>query len=109
VIGNVTLVLIGGDSATRTGQLNQWKLRQLVDPKKARVISVLRARYAGGDADGLGGGEWGGDGTKKVDVRRNGRGDGWFDSLDVPFGESKCAVKIDSADGFQLTMRRVCR
>jgi hypothetical protein len=38
--------------------------------------------------------------TKKVEVPANGRATVAFDSLDVPFGESKCAVKIDGADGF---------
>ncbi len=38
--------------------------------------------------------------TKKVDVPANGRATVVFDWLDVPFGESRCAVKIDAADGF---------
>jgi hypothetical protein len=38
--------------------------------------------------------------SKKVEVPVNGRATVAFESLDVPFGESKCAVKIDGADGF---------
>jgi hypothetical protein len=36
--------------------------------------------------------------TKQVSVPANGRASVEFDSLDVPYGFSRCAVKIDSAD-----------
>jgi len=38
--------------------------------------------------------------TKKVDVPANGRATVAFDGLDVPYGESKCSVRIDGADSF---------
>ena len=38
--------------------------------------------------------------TKKVDVPANGRATVVFEGLDVPYGESRCAVRIDAADGF---------
>jgi hypothetical protein len=38
--------------------------------------------------------------TRKVDVPTNGRATVEFQSLDVPYGFSRCEVKIDSADGF---------
>ena len=37
--------------------------------------------------------------TKKVDVPANGRATVVFEGLDVPYGESRCAVRIDAADG----------
>ena len=38
--------------------------------------------------------------TRKVDVAADGRATVEFPSLDVPYGLNRCAVKIDSADGF---------
>jgi len=38
--------------------------------------------------------------TKTVDVPANGRGSVEFDSLDVPYGFTRCEVRIDSADSF---------
>lgn len=38
--------------------------------------------------------------TRKVDVPPDGRATVEFPSLDVPYGLNRCAVKIDSADGF---------
>ncbi len=38
--------------------------------------------------------------TKKVDVPANGRATVAFAPLDVPYGFSKCEIKIDAADGF---------
>jgi Aerotolerance regulator N-terminal/von Willebrand factor type A domain len=38
--------------------------------------------------------------TRKVEIPPDGRAMVEFQSLDVPYGLSRCAVKIDSADGF---------
>jgi len=101
--GNVALVL------HRVGQaaVPNWTVEsvqapgQLVDTKKARVIAVIAGHgtpaatrtvslVVNGAAIA----------TKKVDVPADGRATVAFDGLDVPYGESRCAVKIDSADGF---------
>jgi hypothetical protein len=101
--GNVTLVL----HPVGTVAVPNWTVEsveapgQLVDPKKARVIAVVSGHdtpaatrtvsvVVNGSVTA----------SKKVDVPANGRATVAFDSLDVPFGESKCAVKIDAADGF---------
>jgi hypothetical protein len=101
--GNVTLVLHPVGTAT----VPNWTVEsveapgQLVDPKKARVIAVIAGhgtpaatRTVSVVVNGVV------TATKKVDVPANGRVTVAFDSLDVPFGESRCAVRIDSADGF---------
>jgi hypothetical protein len=101
--GNVELVL------HRVGQaaVPNWTVEsvqapgQLVDTKKARVLAVIAGHgtpeatravslMVNGTAIA----------TKKVDVPADGRATVAFDGLDVPYGESRCAVKIDSADGF---------
>jgi len=38
--------------------------------------------------------------TKNVDVPANGRATAEFQSLDVPYGFTRCEVRIDSADSF---------
>src|SRR5579862_9185709 len=38
--------------------------------------------------------------TRSVDVPANGRASAEFDSLDVPYGLTRCEVRIDSADSF---------
>jgi Aerotolerance regulator N-terminal/von Willebrand factor type A domain len=101
--GSVTLVLHPvGTAATPNWTVESVEAPgQLVDPKKARVIAVV----AGHDTPAatrtvsvvVNGAVTA---SKKVDVPANGRATVAFDSLDVPFGESKCAVKIDGADGF---------
>ena len=74
---------------------------QLVDTKKARVIAVIAGHgtpaatrtvslVINGNVTA----------TKKVDVPADGRATVAFESLEVPFGESRCEVRIDSADGF---------
>ncbi len=74
---------------------------QLVDTKKARVIAVIAGHgtpaatrtvslVINGNVTA----------TKKVDVPADGRATIAFESLEVPFGESRCEVRIDSADGF---------
>jgi hypothetical protein len=101
--GNVALVLHPvGTAATPNWTVESVEAPgQLVDPKKARVIAVVAGhgtpaatRTVSVVVNGVV------TATKKVDVPANGRATVAFDSLDVPFGESKCAVKIDSADGF---------
>jgi hypothetical protein len=101
--GNVTLVLHPvGTAATPNWTVESVEAPgSLVDPKKARVIAVVAGhdtpaatRTVSVVVNGVV------TATKKVDVPANGRATVAFDSLDVPFGESRCAVKIDSADGF---------
>jgi hypothetical protein len=101
--GNVALVLHPvGTAATPNWTVESVEAPgQLVDPKKARVIAVVAGhdtpaatRTVSVVVNGVV------TATKKVDVPANGRATVAFDSLDVPFGESKCAVKIDAADGF---------
>lgn len=74
---------------------------QLVDTKKARVIAVVAGHgtpaatrvaqlVVNGNVVT----------TKKVDVPADGRATVVFEGLDVPYGESRCAVRIDSSDAF---------
>ena len=101
--GNATLVLHPVGEA----KVPNWTVEsvqapgQLVDTKKARVIAVIAgdatpaatrtvSLMVNGKAIA----------TKKVDVPANGRATVAFEGLDVPYGESRCAVRIDSADGF---------
>lgn len=74
---------------------------QLVDPKKARVLAVIAGyqtpaatRTASLVINGVVAA------TKKVDIPANGRATVAFESLDVPYGSSRCAIRIDSTDGF---------
>jgi len=101
--GNVALVL---HPVVKTAVPN-WNVEnvnapsQLVDTKKARVIAVIAGHgtpastrtvslVINGNVAA----------TKKVDVPADGRVTVAFESLEVPFGESRCEVRIDSADGF---------
>jgi hypothetical protein len=102
--GNVTLVLHRVGS---TAAVPNWNVEgvqapaQLVNTKKARVIAVI----AGHDSPAatrtvslvVNGNVVA---TKKADVPANGRATVVFEGLDVPYGESRCAVRLDSADGF---------
>jgi hypothetical protein len=102
--GNVTLVLhrVGSAAAVANWTVESVQAPgQLVDTKKARVIAVVAGHdtpaatrtvslVVNGNVTA----------TKKVDVPANGRATVVFDGLDVPYGESKCAVKIDAADAF---------
>jgi aerotolerance regulator-like protein/VWA domain-containing protein len=98
---NVSLVL---HSAVKDNVPN-WTVEsvnapaQVWDPKKARVEAVVAGfdtaaatrtvslLINGKTVD-----------SKQVSVPANGRATVEFDSLDVPYGFSRCAVKIDSAD-----------
>ena len=74
---------------------------QLVDTKKARTIAVIAGHgtpaatrtvsLVVNGAVVV---------TRKVDVPANGRATVAFESLDVPYGTSRCEVRIDAADGF---------
>jgi len=101
--GNVTLVL----HPVVTSAIPNWNVEsvnapgQLVDTKKARVLSVIAGHgtkaatrtvslVVNGTVVA----------TKKVDVPPDGRATVAFEGLEVPYGESKCEVRIDPADGF---------
>ena len=101
--GNVALTLHSVGQA----KVPNWTVEsvqapgQLVDTKKARVIAVVAGH---GTAAAMrtvslvvNGKEIA---TKKVDVPADGRATVTFEGLDVPYGESRCAVRIDGADGF---------
>ena len=102
--GNVALVLhrVGAAAAVPNWTVESVQAPgQLVDTKKARVLAVIA-----GDATPaatrtvslvVNGSVVA---TKKVDVPANGRATVAFEGLDVPYGESRCAVRIDAADGF---------
>jgi len=98
---NVSLVL----HPASKGAAANWTVEsvnapaQVWDPKKARVEAVV----AGFDTAAatrtvslvVNGKTLA---TKQANVPANGRASVEFDSLDVPYGFSRCAVKIDSAD-----------
>jgi hypothetical protein len=105
--GNVQLVLHGVHAAgADKGGVPNWTVESVeapaqLDTKKARVLAVVAGHdtakatrtvslTVNGNAVA----------TKKLDVPANGRATVVFEGLDVPYGESRCAVKIDSADGF---------
>jgi hypothetical protein len=101
--GNVSLVL---HPVVKVGQPN-WTVEsvdapgQLVDPKRVHVVAVIAGhgtvaatRTVSLVVNGVV------KATKRVDVPADGRGTVAFDELDVPYGESRCEVRIDSADGF---------
>jgi hypothetical protein len=101
--GNVSLVL----HPVAKAAVPNWTVEsveapgQLVDPKKARVLAVIAGHQTpaatrtvslvinGAVAA-----------TKKVEVQADGRATVVFESLDVPYGASRCEIRIDSADGF---------
>jgi hypothetical protein len=102
--GNVSLVLhrVGPTAAVPNWNVESVQAPgQLVDTKKARVIAVIAGHgtpQASRTAQLVVNGNV--VATKKVDVPANGRATVVFEGLDVPYGESRCAVRIDGADGF---------
>ncbi|HEY5055385.1 MAG TPA: BatA and WFA domain-containing protein [Acidobacteriaceae bacterium] len=74
---------------------------QLVDTKKARVIAVIAGHgtpAAARTAQLVVNGNV--VATKKVEVPADGRATVIFEGLEVPYGESRCAVRIDGGDAF---------
>jgi hypothetical protein len=100
--GNVALVLHRVAPAVAVPNWNVESVQapgQLVDTKKARVLAVIAGHntpaatrtvslVVNGNAVT----------TKKADVPANGRATVVFEGLDVPYGESRCAVRIDRTD-----------
>jgi Aerotolerance regulator N-terminal/von Willebrand factor type A domain len=74
---------------------------QLADPKKSRVQAVI-AGYGTPAASKTVSLVVNGNtiATRKVEIPPDGRATVEFQPLDVPYGLNRCAVKIDSADGF---------
>jgi hypothetical protein len=74
---------------------------QVFDPKKARVQAVIAGfgtPAATRTVSLIVNGKTAA--TKTVDVPENGRATAEFQSLDVPYGFTRCEVRIDSADSF---------
>ncbi|HEY6375643.1 MAG TPA: BatA and WFA domain-containing protein [Edaphobacter sp.] len=101
--GNVSLVLHPMAKAV----VPNWTVEsveapgQLVDPKKARVLAVIAGHQTPAATRTV---SLMINGTvalmKKVEVPADGRATVAFESLDVPYGASRCEVRIDAADGF---------
>jgi len=103
VPGNVSLVLhrIGSNGAANWTVESVQAPGQLVDTKKARVLAVVAGHgtpAASKNVSLLVNGNV--VTTKKVDVPANGRATVAFEGLDVPYGETRCAVRIDGSDTF---------
>jgi hypothetical protein len=101
--GNVSLVLHPAAKSV----VPNWTVEsveapaQLVDPKRARVLAVIAGHQTpaatrtvslviNGTVVA----------TKKAEVPADGRATVAFESLDVPYGASRCEIRIDAADGF---------
>jgi hypothetical protein len=101
--GNVSLVL----HPVAKAAVPNWTVEsveapgQLVDPKRAHVLTVIAGHQTpvamrtvslviNGVVSVM----------KKVEVPADGRATVAFESLDVPYGASRCEVRIDGADGF---------
>ncbi len=73
----------------------------LVDPKKARVLAVIAGHQTPAATRTV---SLVINGTvvakKKAEVPADGRATVVFESLDVPYGASRCEIRIDPADGF---------
>ena len=101
--GNVTLILHPIAKAITPN----WTVEsieapsQLVDPKKARVTAVIAGHQtpaATRTVSLLVNGTV--TATRRLDIPANGRATATFDTLDVPFGDSRCSIRIDPADTF---------
>jgi hypothetical protein len=102
--GNVSLVLhrVGPAAAVPNWTVESVQAPgQLVETKKARVLAVI-AGHGTPSATKTASLVINGNvaATKKVDVPADGRATAVFEGLEVPYGESRCAVRIDGADGF---------
>ena len=74
---------------------------RLVDTKKARVVAVIAGHQTPAASQSVSlvvNGRVAA--TKKVDVPANGRGTVEFNGLDVPYGASRCAIRIELPDAF---------
>src|SRR5277367_2129730 len=101
--GNVSLVL----HAVAKSAVPNWTVEsvdapgQLVDTKKARVLAVIAGHQTPAATRTvslvINGAVTA---TRKAEVPADGRTTVTFESLDVPYGSSRCEVKIDPADGF---------
>jgi hypothetical protein len=101
--GNVSLVL----HPLAKSVVPNWTVEsvdapgQLLDTKKARVLAVIAGHQTAAATRTvslvINGAVTA---TKKVEVPADGRATVTFESLDVPYGASRCEVKIDPADGF---------
>jgi Aerotolerance regulator N-terminal/von Willebrand factor type A domain len=103
---NVSVVLhpVGAAAApnwTVEGVTAPAQVADAKDPKKSRVQAVI-AGYGTPAASRTVSLVVNGNtvATRKVEIPPDGRATVEFPSLDVPYGLNRCAVKIDSADGF---------
>jgi hypothetical protein len=100
--GNVSLVL----HPLAKSVVPNWTVEsvdapgQLLDTKKARVLAVIAGHQTAAATRTvslvINGAVTA---TKKVEVPADGRATVTFEPLDVPYGVSRCEVKIDPADG----------
>jgi Aerotolerance regulator N-terminal/von Willebrand factor type A domain len=99
---NVTLVLhpvASGNAPPNWAVESVDAPGQVWEPKKSRVQAVIAGYYTPAAARTVSlvvNGKT--IATRKADVPANGRATVAFDSLDVPYGFSRCEVRIDSAD-----------
>ena len=109
---NVSLVLhpVAKESAPNWTVESVNAPGQVWDPKKARVQAVIAGfgtpaatRTVSLVVNGKTAA------TKTVDVPANGRATVEFQSLDVPYGFTRCEVRIDSADAFSGRRRKPFR
>ncbi|MDP9040206.1 MAG: BatA domain-containing protein [Acidobacteriota bacterium] len=101
--GNVDLVL----HAVGPGPVPNWTVEtvdapwRLVDTKKARVLAVIAGHGTAAATQSvslvINGTTVA---TRQVTVPANGRGTVAFDGLAVPYGTSRCAVRLDLPDAF---------
>lgn len=101
--GSVSLVLhrIGAAAAPNWTVESVEAPGQLVDIKKARVIAVVAGHGTPAESkivSLLVNGKV--VASRKIDVPADGRATVAFDGLDVPYGESKCALHLEGGDAF---------
>jgi hypothetical protein len=101
--GNVSIVLhrIGADSTPNWTVESVDVPSQLVDPKKASLRAIIAGHQtpaASRNVSLIVNGAV--VATRQVQIPADGRASVTFDTLEVPYGWSRCAVRIDAADGF---------